>query len=331
MADEDERRPDRPRRERREGRPRDAARGDRPHRSERPLRPERGDRTGERPRRASTRDQGRPVVRAPGDRSRHAAGPRDERRGTGERLGAHRPDARPRRDDPPIPEDVTPGDLDRAARIELKTLTKENADEVARHLVMAARLIDDDPQLAHRHALAAAHRAGRIAIVRESVAITAYAIGDFALALRELRTFRRISGSDDQIALMVDSERGVGRPERALELGRSVDRDHLPLEAQVGLAIAMSGARLDQGDPRGALDELERAPIDLTRVHPWSPELFLAFAAVHEDLGDAEEADRWNRRAARAADLLDEVGEEGTSVPIVTEIVETDEPDEPQS
>jgi tetratricopeptide (TPR) repeat protein len=191
---------------------------------------------------------------------------------------------------------------------------------------MAARLIEDDPELAHKHAVAAGQRAGRIAVVRESVAITAYAIGDFALALRELRTFRRISGSDDQIALMVDSERGVGRPDRALELGRSVERSHLPLEAQVGLAIAMSGARLDQEDPRAALDELERAPLDLTRVHPWSPELFLAFAAVHEDLGAAEEAERWNRRAARAAAVLDEVGEEGTSVAITVEADDEPEP-----
>jgi hypothetical protein len=61
-------------------------------------------------------------------------------------------------------------------------------------------------------------------------------------------------------------------------------------------------------------------------VHPWSPELFLAFAAVHEDLGHAEEAERWNRRAARAAEVLDEVGEEDTSVAIT---VETD--GEPES
>jgi hypothetical protein len=60
--------------------------------------------------------------------------------------------------------------------------------------------------------------------VRETLAITAYATGDYALALRELRTYRRISGKDDQIALMVDSERGVGRPDRALEVGRAVDK-----------------------------------------------------------------------------------------------------------
>ena len=184
---------------------------------------------------------------------------------------------------------------------------------------MASRLIDDDPELAHRHALAAGRRAGRIAIVRESVAITAYATGDFALALRELRTFRRISGSDDQIGLMVDSERGLGRPDRALELGRSVDPSSLPVVARVGLAIAMSGARLDQGDPRAALDELERAPIETDRLYPWSPGLFFARAAVHEDLGDVEAASRWTAMGERASAMIDAIGAETDSVEILSE------------
>ena len=218
-----------------------------------------------------------------------------------------------------MPEEVRAADLDKAARGELRTLSKENAEAVARHLVMASRLIEDDAAEAHRHALAAGRRAGRVAVVRESVAITAYAVGDFALALRELRTFRRISGSDDQIALMVDSERGVGRPDRALELGRSVDRGSLPLEAQVGLAIAMSGARLDQGDAAGALDELELAPVDLQRVHPWSAGLFGAFAAVHEDLGDETAAALWQGRADRVEDLLDAVDEEDGTIDVRTE------------
>ena len=218
-----------------------------------------------------------------------------------------------------MPESVKPNDLDKAARSELRTLSKENADAVARHLVMAGRLVEEDPEEAHRHALAAGRRAGRVAVVRESLAITAYATGDFALALRELRTFRRISGSDDQIGLMVDSERGVGRPDRALELGRSVARTTLPLEAQVALALAMSGARLDLSDAQGALDELEQAPIDLQRVHPWSSTLFESLAAVHEDLGDAAAAALWRRRAERADALLDEVGEESTTVEVDTE------------
>ncbi|THG32414.1 hypothetical protein E6C64_04295 [Naasia lichenicola] len=213
---------------------------------------------------------------------------------------------RPRHDDPLIPDEVKPADLEKGARTQLKTLSKENADEVARHLAMAARLIDEDPELAHRHALSAARRAGRIAVVRETLAITAYAIGDFALALRELRTYRRISGSNDQLPLMVDSERGVGRPDRALETGRSVDRSTLPVSVQVGLAIAMSGARLDLGQTDAALAELEIPQLDPTRAFDYSPALFAAYAEVLGDLGRGREAELWRTRADVAADALDD-------------------------
>ncbi|MEV8273021.1 hypothetical protein [Microbacterium sp. NPDC077184] len=175
---------------------------------------------------------------------------------------------------------------------------------MARHLAMAARLIDDDPALAHRHALAASRRAGRIAIVRETVAITAYATEDYALALRELRTYRRISGKDDQIALLVDSERGVGRPDRALEVGRAVDRSALPVPVRVELAIAMSGARLDLGETERALTELDIPELDPDRAFEWSPALFAARAAVLEELGRTDEAALWQRRADIAAEAL---------------------------
>ncbi|WP_407360348.1 hypothetical protein [Microbacterium sp. LBN7] len=183
---------------------------------------------------------------------------------------------------------------------------------MARHLAMASQLIDEDPALAHEHALAASRRAGRIAIVRETLGITAYATEDFALALRELRTYRRISGKDDQIALMVDSERGIGRPDRALETGRAVDRSALTTPVRVALAIAMSGARLDQGDLELALGELEIPELDPDRAFEWSPALFAARAAVLEDLGREEEAAFWAHRADVAAEALgvDEAGDE---------------------
>lgn len=232
----------------------------------------------------------RPYDKREGDRKPRTSRPpqSDERRVTG----------------PEIPEEITPRDLHPSARNELKTLSKENADEVARHLAMASRLIDDQPELAHEHALAASRRAGRIAVVRETVAITAYAIGDFALALRELRTYRRISGKDDQIALMVDSERGIGRPDRALETGRAVDRDSLPVDARVSLAIAMSGARLDRGELELALGELEIPELDPNRAFSWSPALFAARATVLEDLGRTEEAQFWSERADAASAAL---------------------------
>ncbi|HWM35074.1 MAG TPA: hypothetical protein VNR36_12655 [Pseudolysinimonas sp.] len=286
-----------------------------------------------------------------GDRPRKPAGPRGRGgaggRGAADRAGAGKPrregdkpawkrddrrparppreresDAGPRHDDPHIPEDVAANQLDKVARAELKTLSKDNADWVAKHLVMAARLIGEDPALAHRHALAAARRAGRVGVVRETVAITAYATGDFALALRELRTHRRISGSNDQLPLMVDSERGVGRPDRALELGRSVPRSELPVPVQVELAVAMSGARLDQGDPEAALRELQIPQLDPDRAFEWSPGLFDAYATVLEELGRADEAAEWFARADRAAVALSEAADpDGGDI---VEIVEED-------
>ncbi|WP_440623726.1 hypothetical protein ACAD32_01965 [Clavibacter nebraskensis] len=207
---------------------------------------------------------------------------------------------RPRHEDPEIPEDVKPGDLDRVARNELKTLSKDNAEGVAQHLVMAARLIEEDPELAHRHATSAARRAGRIAVVRESLAITAYAVGDYALALRELRTYRRISEKNDQLALMVDSERGQGRPDKALELGRSVPKETLPAAEQVALAIAMSGARLDLGQTDAALDELSIAQLNRDVAYSYSADLFHAYAEVLEELGRSDEAEAWRQRADAA-------------------------------
>jgi hypothetical protein len=254
-------------------------------------------------------------------RARDAAGGRDAGRST-----SRPPQSAERRihDDPDIPEEITARDLNPGARNELKTLSKENAEHVARHLAMAAQLIDDDPALAHRHALAASRRAGRIAVVRETVAITAYATGDFALALRELRTFRRISGRDDQIALMVDSERGVGRPDRALEVGRAVDRSTLPTAVRVELAIALSGARLDLGEPERALLELDIPELDPNRAFEWSPALFAARANVLEELGRADEAGQWRRRAEVAEEALGGGEAAADDFVIVEEILEED-------
>ncbi|MGX5697150.1 hypothetical protein ACWKWP_13200 [Agromyces soli] len=269
------------------------------------------DRDGER--RPARSGGGRSGERKPWDRDdrggprRHEASGGRDRGGYGTDRpsdGAHQRQVRPRHDDPIVPEHIKPASLDRGARAELKTLTKENADWVAMHLAAAAEYLEVDPELAHRHALSASRRGGRIGVVRESLAITAYATGDFALALRELRTYRRITGSNEQLPLMVDSERGVGRPDRALELGRSVDRSTLPAGVQVSLAIAMSGARLDQGDAELALAELEIPQLDPDRAFSYSPALFLAYAEVLAELGREDDAARWRTLASRAEAAL---------------------------
>ena len=229
-----------------------------------------------------------------------------------------------------LPDRIEAKQLDKGARAELKTLSKDNADWVARHMVAASEYLDSDPELAHQHALSAARRGGRIAVVRETLAITAYATGDFALALRELRTYRRISGSNDQLPLMVDSERGVGRPDRALEVGRSVDRAELPAAVQVGLAIAMSGARLDLEQPELALAELEIPQLDPDRAFSYSPALFSAYAEVLEELGRGPEAAAWRARADRADEVLNPPTESELVEIFEVELEDEDEADEVQ-
>lgn len=259
-----------------------------------------------RPERSSRFDAGTGSGRGGRDRRQDAPSGRAER---GER-GAARPDwqqrvARPidyenKPKSPPIPDDITEKDLPLGVRAQLKTLTAENAEKVARHLAMVGLLIDQDPELAHKHALAAAERAGRIAMVRETVGITAYRIGEYALALRELLTYRRISGLNDQVPIMVDCERGLGRPDRALELGREVDRSKLDAETRVNLAIAMSGARLDRNENEMALAELEIAELNPAKVFAYSAPLFYAYAETLSGLGRTQDAKRWFDLAERA-------------------------------
>ncbi|WP_211215814.1 hypothetical protein [Microbacterium indicum] len=153
-------------------------------------------------------------------------------------------------------------------------------------------------------------------MARETLAVTAYATGDFALALRELRTVRRITGRNENVAMIVDSERGVGRPEKALEEGRSADRESLGVEQRVELAIAMSGARLDLGETELALHELDIPELDPDHAYEWSAGLFAARAAVLEDLGREDEAAEWARRAEIAEDAIESVRAQGDTIEI---------------
>lgn len=188
--------------------------------------------------------------------------------------------------DPEIPEAVVFGHLDKTARGSLRTLSKDNAEVVGRHLVMAGRLLDTDPELAYEHAQAALRRGGRVDVVREAAGLTAYRTGRYAEALRELRTVRRLNGSSEHLALMADCERGLGRPERALALAASPEAETLGVGDRAELAIVESGARADLGEYDAAL-----AVLPVVRVAgPLATRVAQARAAVLEAAGRVEEA-----------------------------------------
>jgi hypothetical protein len=222
---------------------------------------------------------------------------------------------------PPIPDEITSFDLPTPLRVQLKTLTEENAEQVARHLAMVRILIDQDPALALEHAKSAASRAGRIAFIRETLGVTAYTAGDYSLALRELLAHRRATGSQDQLPLIVDSERGLERPQKALDEGRSVDRNTLEPSVRVNLAIALSGARLDLGQNDLALAELEIRELDPARVYEYSVPLFWAYSDTLEILGREAESKRWADLAVRAEKALNpEVTGDQEAISVIEEI-----------
>lgn len=194
---------------------------------------------------------------------------------------------------PDIDEDVTGKELDRATLKQVQGLDEKQAGWVSKHLVMAGRLMYGDPAEAFQHALAASRRGGRLACVREAVALTAYLAGEYQEALREFRTYRRITGDDTHLAAQLDCERALGRPEKAVQLAAEVDMSTLDREARVELVMVLSGAHEDLGDLEGARTALEIPELDRRRGYPFSPRLFQRYADVLSALGREKEARQW--------------------------------------
>jgi tetratricopeptide (TPR) repeat protein len=205
----------------------------------------------------------------------------------------------PRRDgEPELTDDIQFADLDPDARRELKSLSKSVAELVGRHLVAAGVLIDEDPELALAHARFARTRASRVAVVREAAGITAYHAGEWAEALGEFRAVRRMTGSQAHLPVMVDCERALGRPERALEL--AAEASDLSTDIAVELRIVAAGARRDLGQLDAAVVALQGPDLDPKLRQPWSARLFYAYADNLEAAGRTEDAIRWFLNAAEA-------------------------------
>jgi tetratricopeptide (TPR) repeat protein len=212
---------------------------------------------------------------------------------------------RPRLPEPELPPEVAAGQLDRAARADLRSLPETLADRVAGHLVAAGLFYDDDPARAHAHAWYARSLAPRVAVVREAAGLTAYRTGDYAAALAELRAVRRMTGDPSHLPVLADAERGLGRPDRALAFAKDPDVARLDPQARVELAIVVSGARRDRGDYDAAVVGLQGPALDSEQLQPWTARLWYAYAEALLAAGRREDAVRWFESVA----AIDDAGE----------------------
>jgi len=258
----------------------------------------------ERPRKNSGRpSSGRPSSDRParGGRTERAGAPRkvSEGREVSDPRGFRAPPQerdqsriRPRIFEPDIPEDVTGEELEKSVRAELLSLSAENAKVVARHMVCVNLYMDVDPELAHKHAVAAAHHAGRLAVVRETAGYAAYRAGHYEIALKELRAANRISGDVTMWPVMADCERGLGNPLKALNLAGSPEVKRLDKAEEIEMRIVASGARRDLGEMDAAVVTLQCKELK-NESDEWAVRLRYAYADALEAAGRAEEATEW--------------------------------------
>jgi len=199
-------------------------------------------------------------------------------------------------DGPDLPEGVTGAELDRSVTAQLKGLPEKLAARVARHLAAAGLFLDQDPELAYRHALAARARAPRLAVVREAAGEAAYMSGHYAEALADLRAAKRMNGATAYLPMMADCHRALGQPEQAIKLAKSPSVAGFPAAAKAEMTIVEAGARRDMGQVDAALRILEQAPLTSKSRESWVVRLRYAYADTLEQAGRAEEALAWFHR-----------------------------------
>ncbi len=185
-------------------------------------------------------------------------------------------------------------------RQELLSLPKTLADDVAKNLVMVARLIDEDPEGAYGYSRVALRLASRVAAVREAAGFAAYASQKYAEALAEFRAARRMTGTVELWPLMADCERGLGRPEKALDMAGAPEVHKLDKAGQVEMRLVAAGARRDLGQLDAAIVTLQSSELASNSVQPWTARLRYAYADALLAAGREDEAREWFAKAVEA-------------------------------
>ncbi|WP_423247167.1 hypothetical protein [Streptomyces pratisoli] len=236
----------------------------------------------------------------------------------------------------PIPEDVTGEEIDKDVRQELQSLPKTLAEDVARNLVMVARLIDEDPEQAYAYSRVALRLASRVAAVREAAGFAAYATQKYSEALAEFRAARRMTGSLELWPVMADCERGLGRPERALAMAGEAEVQKLDKAGQVEMRLVAAGARRDMDQLEAAIVTLQSPELASNSVQPWTARLRYAYADALLAAGREGEAREWFAKAVEAdkdgaTDASDRLAELDGVDFVDAMSDEADTPDEPDT
>jgi tetratricopeptide (TPR) repeat protein len=99
---------------------------------------------------------------------------------------------------------------------------------------------------------------------------------------------------------MADCERGMGRPEKALDMAGAADVNRLDKAGQVEMRLVAAGARRDMGQLDAAIVTLQSPELASNAVHPWTARLRYAYADALLEAGRESEAREWFAKAVES-------------------------------
>jgi tetratricopeptide (TPR) repeat protein len=165
----------------------------------------------------------------------------------------------------------------------------------------AAAFAAEDYDAAIRLAEQSKHMALRAVAPRELLGLALYRASRWQDAVRELSTYRRLSGSLDQNPVMADCYRALHKPEKALEVCDEMQRDkQLPPAVMYEGAIVAAGALTDMGRLEEALARLESLDLDPPNAEEHHLRAWYVLADLLERRGRFTQARTWFEAVAAA-------------------------------
>jgi hypothetical protein len=99
---------------------------------------------------------------------------------------------------------------------------------------------------------------------------------------------------------MADCERGLGRPEKALDMAGAPEVQKLDKAGQVEMRLVAAGARRDMDQLEAAIVTLQSPELASNSVQPWTARLRYAYADALLAAGREDEAREWFAKAVES-------------------------------
>lgn len=149
---------------------------------------------------------------------------------------------------------VPTGDLPRWVRDEItRTAPKARREPAITHLTKAvSEFADERYGAAYTQLRSAKDLAPQAATIRELLGLSAYHLGKWEEALRELRTFRRITGEMLHTPVELDCLRALGNHQGIATAWKMIQEADLHPETQNEARVVYASYLVDQGRPRDA-------------------------------------------------------------------------------